>query len=135
MLAKHLSVKISELPLRGAADKGSASRVRGVHKSSGGKWWVRVNNEYRGTFDNEAEAIKVAGQRGRKRKRAISHDMMATTRALCTCFEDWIPADIEHLIAFRKAHPQFALLSGPLYLLAVLGKEDCTSILHVCNPH
>lgn len=126
MLADRLRVKISALPRRRLRKKDSVSKARGVHQTNG-RWWVRVAGDYRGCFPSEVDAMQAAsaaGSQGQKRKRALSQDMVATIREVCTSFHDWVPADIEHLIEFRKENPRFALLSGPLYLLVAVGKED-----------
>lgn len=97
----------------------------------GAKFQVITDGVYKGTFDTKADAIAAARAHGaklgdtpRKRARPLKYDMVSVTKELCKSFVDWIPADLDHLIGFRQAHPAFAASSGPLYLIAALGKED-----------
>ena len=57
---------------------------------------------------------------------------MATIKALSQIFSDWVPGDIAHMIKFRRDNPDFGAFGGPLYILAILGKEDCLPWRGVC---
>ena len=39
-------------------------------------------------------------------------------------FQDWAPADIEHSIKFHQTHLDFVRAPGPVYVLALMAKED-----------
>ena len=45
-------------------------------------------------------------------------------RSAKATFESWRPADIKNLIEVRKKHTLFCIAPGPLYLIALLGKEQ-----------
>ena len=140
MLAKFLGVKVSEVQRRptsaaGAKKTSRGSRVRFVYPRAGGKFQVIAHGVYKGTFDTKDEASAAAraygsklGDTPRMRARPLKYDMVSVTKELCKNFVDWIPADLDHLIGFRQEHPAFAASSGPLYLMAALGKEIRTCI-------
>ena len=44
-------------------------------------------------------------------------------KALKKIWRNWLPADAAHQVAFRKEDAVFARAPGPLYCIAVLGKE------------
>ena len=135
-LAKFLGVAAKDLEKRRSGSTAAKIRTKVkyvYHNRVTDKRYARVRGQYRGTFDTEEEAIRAAGRHSRKRKAPITRDMLDATRVLCKCFSDWVPGDIEHMIKFRKANPLFAAASGPLYLLAALGKEDfCRAHACVC---
>ena len=37
--------------------------------------------------------------------------------------EDWLPADLADAVQFRKNNKEMAAAGGPIYVLAMLGKE------------
>ena len=63
--------------------------------------------------------------------RKLNANKIETIKAFSKIFSDWVPADISHMIKFRNDNADFGACGGPLYILAILGKEDC---LHVATP-
>ena len=51
------------------------------------------------------------------------HEHMRATGGWLECGQDWMPGDTLHSITFRKKHGEFANSVGPLYTIALLGKE------------
>ena len=58
------------------------------------------------------------------RKREFTRDAHARMQALLSCFEDWVPADVDHGVKFRERNVDFATSPGPLYLFAIMGEEE-----------
>ena len=39
-------------------------------------------------------------------------------------FQDWVLADVERSIKFRKTHLEFVRAPGPVYVLALMANKD-----------
>ena len=103
-----------------------------VHQTPSGKYRVVIRGsgeasvDHLGTFDTVGQAVdSVMGAVGESTpKTRISRNAVEVLKALSMPFEDWVPADLAHLITFRKENGHFRSAPGPLYLIAILGKED-----------
>lgn len=130
-LAAHTGVQIKDLKRRGArqtTQHGSEVMVRGVYRTQDGKFEVRLDGQYRGRFESAAiasqELAKIAGAPPCLSKKDSRVELAAKRFASAKeTFKTWRPADMKDLIDVRKKHPLFCVAPGPLYMLAVVGKE------------
>jgi len=128
-LAQHTNVQVRDLKTRTTTQvvgKTAPSMVSGVYKCTDGKFEVRSKGQYCGRFVTEGAAskifAKIAGVRPRASKKAAGFWAKRFRTAKKT-FKTWRPADIKDLIEVRKSEPLFCLAPGPLYIIAVVGKE------------
>ena len=129
-LAAHQGVEVRDLKRRDAREttKQAPAMVRGVYQARGGKFEVRVGGAYRGRFESATSAsrnvAKIVGARPRLSKK-VSRVGLAAKRfaAAKEMFKTWRPADMKDLIEVRKKHALFCIAPGPLYVIAILGKE------------
>ena len=131
-LAAHLGVKVRDLKTRDkrqTTPHKAPAMVRGVYKARGGKFEVRSGGQYHGRFDTAGAAsknlAKIAGERPCASKKADRVELAAKRfRSAKATFRTWRPADLKDLIEVRRKHPLFCIAPGPLYLIAVVGKEQ-----------
>ena len=129
-LAAHQGVEVRALKKRDARQttKQGPAMVRGVYEVRGGKFEVRLDGQYRGRFDSATSAsrnlTKIAGARPCLSKKANRVELAAKRFAATKeTFKTWRPADMKDLIQVRKKHVLFCIAPGPLYMLAIVGKE------------
>jgi hypothetical protein len=104
-----------------------------VHQTPSGKFRVVLRApgashvQHLGTFDSvglaAASVERCVGEAPTVNTRP-SRNTIRVLKALSVPFQDWVPADLANLIDFRKANGHFRSAPGPLYLMAVVGKED-----------
>ena len=103
--------------------------VRGVYGVRGGKFELRLGGQYRGRFDSVASASKHAARIAGAKKTCLSRKVdrveLAAKRFASAkeTFKTWRPADMKDLIEVRKKNALFCIAPGPLYMLAIVGKE------------
>jgi len=104
-----------------------------VHQTNSGKFRVvlRAPGESHvqqlGTFDTVGLAAQSVERALGDMPTVTAHATMNSVKllkALSMPFQDWVPADLANIIEFRKANYHFRSAPGPLYLMAVVGKED-----------
>ena len=123
-------VKESDLKKRArTTPQKTPAMVRGIYKRACGKWEVRSRGKYCGRFDTVQNATKIlagiAGAPPRASKKADRVELAAKRfRSAKGTFKTWRPADMKDLIEVRKKEPLFCIAPGPLYMIAVVGKEQ-----------
>ena len=104
-----------------------------VHQTDSGKFRVVLRApaeshvQQLGTFDTVGLAAQSVERALGETPTVSAHATMKTVKvlkALSMPFQDWVPADLANIIKFRKANYHFRSAPGPLYLMAVVGKED-----------
>ena len=129
-LATLLGVEVSELKRREARHTKLQGPVmsRGIYTTRSGKFEVRTEGQYCGRFDSATSAkrrlTEIVGVRpclSTKVDRVeLAVKRFASAKAT---FKTWRPADLKDLIEVRKNHALFCSTPGPLYMLAIAGKE------------
>lgn len=129
-LANHLGVEVRDLKRRETRQttQQAPAMVRGVYGARGGKFEVRLHGQYRGRFESAASASKHAAKIvGAKTclSRKVDRVELAAKRFASAkeTFKTWRPADMKDLIELRKTNALFCIAPGPLYILAIVGKE------------
>ena len=102
--------------------------VRGVYLIASGKFEVRLDGQYHGRFETAEFAsktlVEIAGARPRASKKVDRVELAAKRFATAKgTFETWRPADLKDLIEVRKKETLFCIAPGPLYMIAIIGKE------------
>ena len=100
-LAAHMGVEVRDLKRREARQttQQGPAMVRGIYKTRGGKFEVRMDGQYCGRFDSAAsasrEATKIAGAHPCLSKK-VDKVKLAAKRFASTkkTFKTWRPADI-----------------------------------------
>ena len=131
-LAAHMGVKVSDLKKRAQISKTTAPilpMASGVYKARDGKFEARSSGgQYVGRFDTAEDASKtlagIAGAPPCASKKADRLRLAAMRFSSAKeAFKTWRPADMKDLIEVRKKEPLFCIAPGPLYMIAVIGKE------------
>ena len=132
-LAAHLGVDVKDLARRtvrqGKHEEHQALALKGVYKTAGGRFEARAGKRYLGRFNNLASACKEIAKKTGAHPGLSKMQVRVKFAAKCFAsakktFKTWRPADIKNLIEVRKNHPLFCITPGPLYMLAVAGKEQ-----------
>ena len=127
-LAKHLQVSVSDLPRRGAGTTTNP-RYRNVYVNGGAFEARTPEGAYLGRFSTEVAAVQALGAEGHcaakkgRSQRETAEVAIRRFEAFETVWRNWLPADMAHQVTFRKEDGCFARAPGPLYCIAVLGKE------------
>ena len=141
-LAAHLGVQVRELKTRveRQTTPRAAVMVKGIYPAHGGKFEVRSGGKYHGRFDTVETAsknlTKLEGAHPRASKK-VDRVELAAKRFISAkaTFESWRPADIKALIEARKKHTLFCIAPGPLYIIALLGKDPAWTAAIVQFAH
>ena len=130
-LADHMGVEVRDLKRRETRQttQQAPPMVRCVYGTRSGKFEVRVGGKYRGRFDSATSASKHAAKIAGAKKTCLSKKVdrvkLAAKRFASAkeTFKTWRPADMKDLIEVRKKNALFCIAPGPLYMLAIVGKE------------
>lgn len=122
-LAARMGMEVNDLPMRARAEVRPTPG--GVYFNYG-RFEVRRNGEYHGRYETAKKAalkLAVIAQHRPATKVEARSCNKKRFKELKRIFKNWRPADITDLIQTRKKQELFCLAPGPLYVLAIMGKE------------
>ena len=128
-LAAHLGSDVRDLKTRQPKRRRQApTMASGVYLTASGKFEVRSDGQCQGRFDTAELATKslakIEGARPPASKKAGRVDLARKRFAAAKqTFKTWRPSDMQDLSAVRKEETLFCIAPGPLYVIAIIGKE------------